>query len=259
MNIRQKTQKLEPWVMPVTIVCLFFGGLIAMLINSTNQDTKRSDANPLSAIISSQNDIRELRNAQKELEKAYKEKSEQYDSLINDLAKRTSASDQLIEELTSLRIKAGVIAIQGPGIIISIDDTNIIKPKITGDNAAPYLTHDIDILMLVNEMRAAGAEAIEINNERIAYNSAIRCVGPSIKVNDKPISAPFIIKAIGKPEELLGAANLPFGVLDGLRPLGMKIDVKKRDLIKIDALNKPQAIDYAKPSPETNDTTGSNQ
>ncbi len=259
MNLRPKTQKLQPWVMPVTLVCLCFGGLIAMLINSSNQDNRNNDANPLTAIISAQNDIRDLRNSLKESEKAYKEKSEQYDSLINDLAKRTSTSNKLVEELTLLRIKAGVVAIQGPGIIITIDDTTTIRPKITGDNAAPYLTHDIDILMLVNELRAAGAEAIEINSERMAYNSAIRCVGPVIQINGKPVGSPFIIKAIGKPEELLGAANLPFGVLDGLRPLGIKIDVKKRDLIKIDALNKPQSIDYAKPIPESTDTTGGNQ
>jgi uncharacterized protein YlxW (UPF0749 family) len=244
--------------LPVTIVCLCFGGLTAMLVNSTNQDNNTNDANPMRAIITLQKENDRLRGEQKELEKAYKEKSEQYDSLINDLATRTSASDQLIAELTTLRIKAGVITIQGPGIIISIDDTTTIKPKITGDNAAPYLTHDIDILMLVNELRAAGAEAIEINSERVAFNSAIRCVGPVIQVNGKPVSSPFIIKAIGKPDELLGAANLPFGVLDGLRPLGIKIDVKKRDNIKIDALNKPQSIDFAKPVPEKSEIPGGN-
>ncbi len=259
MNIKQRTQKLEPWVMPVTIVCLFFGGLIAMLINSTNQDNNTNDANPIKTMISFRKENEKLRGELETKDQQYKEKSKEYDSLINDVALKTSASDKLIKELTTLRIKAGIIAIEGPGIIITIDDTNTIKPKITGDNAAPYLTHDIDILMLVNEMRAAGAEAIEINNERLAYNSAIRCVGPVIQVNGKPVSTPFIIKAIGKPEELLGAANLPFGVLDGLRPLGIKIDVKKRDLIKIDALNTPQSIDYAKPAPEINDKNGDNQ
>jgi hypothetical protein len=39
----------------------------------------------------------------------------------------------------------------------------------------------------------------------------------------------------------------------------MKIDVKKRDLIKIDAFNKPQSIDFAKPVPDTNEQPGGNQ
>lgn len=75
------------------------------------------------------------------------------------------------------------------------DSGKILEP---GVNPNLYLVHDEDILKVVNELRAAGAEAISINGQRLIANSEIICSGPTIRVNRRPLAPPFVIKALIK-------------------------------------------------------------
>jgi len=73
-----------------------------------------------------------------------------------------------------------------------------------------------DLLKLVNELNAAGAEAIAINDERIIATTEIRNAGNYIVINTNRYSAPFEIKAIGNPDTLEAALKLLGGVADDL-------------------------------------------
>ena len=261
MKVHMK--RMEPWVIPVTVVSLVLGMLIAVLLRSKLDEYSDSDtSNPIQAIITLQMDNRKLQHDQETLQDQYQKLQKNYEDIITKVASNRNAGNQLVAELNSLRIRAGLIPVQGPGVVITIDDTksNTLSGNITAENAAPLLTHDIDLMMLVNELRAAGAEAVEINGERIVGSTAIRCVGPSILVNDHKISNPFVVKAIGKADVLSGAVTLPDGVLDGLKSMGIIVGVSKRDLIDIAAIKAPPAIEVAKPAPETPtpETTGGN-
>jgi uncharacterized protein YlxW (UPF0749 family) len=77
-----------------------------------------------------------------------------------------------------------------------------------------YVIHDADILNIVNELRAAGAEAISINDERVTATSNIRCGGPTINIDGKRHAVPFVIKAIGNPRTLEAGATAPSGYID---------------------------------------------
>jgi uncharacterized protein YlxW (UPF0749 family) len=59
----------------------------------------------------------------------------------------------------------------------------------------------------VNDLKAAGAEAIEINGKRITNLSEVVCAGPLIRVNNEVIPAPFVIVAIGDMDELYEAVT----------------------------------------------------
>ena len=50
------------------------------------------------------------------------------------------------------------------------------------ENPNLYIIHDDDLLRVINELRAAGAEGIAINGERIVAMSEIRCAGPTLSV-----------------------------------------------------------------------------
>ena len=65
--------------------------------------------------------------------------------------------------------------------------------------------HDIYLNEIVNTLRAAGAQAIAVNGERIVSMSETLCLGPSIRVNGTKLFAPYHIEAIGNPQELLAA------------------------------------------------------
>ena len=86
-----------------------------------------------------------------------------------------------------VRQRAGLVAMEGPGVVVTIDDSKI-KSK-AGDNQNLYIIHDDDLLRVINELRAAGAEVISINGQRLIATSEIRCAGPTLAVN-KVRSAP---------------------------------------------------------------------
>ncbi len=146
---------------------------------------------------------------------------------------------QLQHDINDLRLRVGVTSVEGPGIVITLDDTKAGKanramhPTV---NPSALLIHDVDLMTLVNELREAGAEAIAINDQRVAGSTAIRSVGPVIHVNGRPVSTPFVIRAIGKTDVLYGAMNLPYGLIDQLRPLGINISMVKKEKITIPAI-----------------------
>lgn len=116
----------------------------------------------------------------------------------------------LQKQLDDLKVLAGLIPLTGPGIIITLDDNNAGAQAAKTSSPATYnpenyIIHDKNILYLVNELKAAGAEGIAINDQRLVTSSDIRCVGTVILVNSTRLAPPYEIKAIGDPEKLEGA------------------------------------------------------
>lgn len=109
------------------------------------------------------------------------------------------------------------------------------------------MVHDEDLLKIVNELRAGGAEAISINDQRIIAISEIRCVGPTININSTRYAPPYVIKAIGNPETLQAALNLKGGIVDTLKFYGIKIDIQTSNNIVVPKYSDPIRFFYAKP------------
>jgi uncharacterized protein YlxW (UPF0749 family) len=170
--------------------------------------------------------------------------------MIDSLAQGEQNIKLVSDELNSLRLRAGTTPVEGRGIVITIDDSKMARKELPMISDSAILTHDVDLLMLVNELRAAGAEAIAINDQRVVAGTAIRCVGPVINVNNHQVGAPFVIKAVGKPDNLAGAMNLPFGVLDQLKQLGIQASVVKREKIRLPAIGVLMPYEESKVAPE---------
>ncbi|MHB9024367.1 MAG: DUF881 domain-containing protein [Armatimonadota bacterium] len=243
MKMHVPLEKPQPWVLPVTLVCLALGALIALLmISSTKQEIDPNSMRPEQLALLFAQAKKENDTLQDEIGKL----RGQIDSLINATASEQKQKEALMKEINYLRMRGGSTAVEGPGIVITLDDTDMIKPNRADVNANAYLTHDVDLLLLVNELRSAGAEAIAVNDQRVVGSSAIRCVGPAIRINDHQIAPPFVIEAIGKADTLYGAVNLPFGVLDQLKPLGIHIEVVKREVIRVPALTVLPPLEVGK-------------
>lgn len=254
MKMQAMLGKPQPWVLPVTFVCLALGALIALMLKVSlpESDIDLKNARPEEM----RSRILTLQAEKNELEEENRKLRRDKDEMMNSLADSTENMKVFKDELDSLRIRAGTTAVEGRGIIITIDDSKTSRPDLAGVDPAAVLTHDTDLLMLVNELRAAGAEAIAINDQRVVFSSAIRCVGPVIHVNNHPIAAPFTISAIGKPETLAGAVNLPFGVLDSLKQLGIKATVVKRDKIHLPAVSVLPPFEETKVVPDAPKQSG---
>lgn len=128
----------------------------------------------------------------------------------------------LREELQKARIMAGLVDLKGPGIILTLNDSK--KSRQSGDDPAAFIIHDDDILKVVNELAAAGAEAIAINGQRLVGTSEIRCAGPTISINNTRTAPPIEIKAIGDPQTLEASLMMRGGIIEALAFWG--IDVK---------------------------------
>ncbi len=107
---------------------------------------------------------------------------------------------QLTVDLDRLRTLGGLTAVTGPGIVVAVRD----NPRTLGRGEDPNdaLVHYTDLRAIVNDLFAAGAEAIAINEERFTVTSALMCVGTTVLLNGKRLAPPFRIEAIGDPELL---------------------------------------------------------
>lgn len=135
----------------------------------------------------------------------------EYEKVLEDDNK--SVDELLKEELDHYKMLGGYSSVLGPGITISISDSNRELEKNQDPN--DLLVHDIDILRLVNDLKKSGAEAISINGERILSSTSIRCSGATITINTTAYGQPFIIKAIGNTQTLKAAVISPdsYGIL----------------------------------------------
>ncbi len=133
---------------------------------------------------------------------------------IDEATKNNSELEEAQKEIKEGNKMIGLTDVKGPGVTITLTDSKIDPETVLNPNA--LLLHDMDILSIVNELRNTGAEAISINDQRVITTTSIKCGGAIININGERIGAPFIIKAIGLPENL---ANLdrPGGYLDNLR------------------------------------------
>ncbi|MGO0062060.1 DUF881 domain-containing protein [Brevibacillus fluminis] len=147
------------------------------------------------------------------------------------MAKRQSAAADILSQLEAARMMAGVVPVQGPGLVVTMKDN---QNAASSRDISNFIVHEQDVRLVVNELRAAGAEAISINGQRLVANSAIRCVGPTIIVNGIKSAAPFVITAIGDPSTLDNALNLPGGVLQTLDEF-VHIEVAKKDMVQLPA------------------------
>jgi uncharacterized protein YlxW (UPF0749 family) len=111
------------------------------------------------------------------------------DTLRADVDLLESVADARSPANVRLHVAVGDVAVHGPGIVVQLD------PEATEID-------DTSIQGIVNELWAAGAEAVSLNDQRIAALTSIGEGGGVLKVNFKSVGAPFVFKAIGDPQSL---------------------------------------------------------
>lgn len=165
----------------------------------------------------------DLQKAESTLEKQRKKASE------ND-----GEAEKLQEELKINNTLLGLTDVSGKGVTITLKDNPTSDKAL---NVSLYLVHDADLRQVVYELKNAGAEAISINDQRVINNTSITCDGNVVQINGEKLSSPFIIKAIGSPENLLGAYQRPGGYIESLNNTGIPTDIKKSNNITIPKYN----------------------
>ncbi|MER7569578.1 DUF881 domain-containing protein [Streptomyces sp. NPDC048523] len=159
----------------------------------------------------------------------------QRDELENSSDQAEEARKQTVEKERQLGILAGTVAAQGPGITMTIEDT---KGTVEADM----------LLDAIQELRAAGAEAIQVNGVRVVAGTYLSDSDKSVSVDGNKITAPFRFKVIGNPQDLEPALNIPGGVVQTLEKEQATVAVERSDKIVVDALRAVKRPDYARSS-----------
>ncbi len=219
-------------VIPMTAVCVVLGAIIGIQFKTVKNQPKVVDIQRVSELTTELKSVSDEKDALYERLMESQNKVREYEEAQSDVSE---AVKLLNDELEKTRMLAGMVGMKGRGVIVTMNDSSGNKNPNVDKNA--YLVHAEDILSVLNELNVAGAEAVEINGQRIVSTSAVRCAGSVVNVNGVRIASPFKITAIGDPNTLESALNMSGGVVDSLAPWGIEISIKKSDNVKVSGYN----------------------
>lgn len=141
--------------------------------------------------------------------------------------------------LTALSIQVGTVPATGPGVVLTVADP------------ASGVGSEV-MLDMLQELRAAGAEAIEVQGGsgppiRIGVNSWVSGTPGKLQLDGQPLAAPYTVTAIGDPPTLAAALNIPGGVVDTVARSGGRVGVEQKDQVTVAALREEKPRQYAQP------------
>lgn len=167
---------------------------------------------------------------------------EELEKTRNNVASNDEQLRSLEEQIKKYNTLLGASQVTGPGVTITVADA-VVQDSLL--SLIDPIVHDVDILEIVNELKNAGAEAIDVNGQRITANTSISCDGNVIVVNGEKISSPFIINAIGLPERM-ATLNRPGGYLSKMEESYIKTTFNKSEKITIQKYIGGTSFKYAK-------------
>jgi uncharacterized protein YlxW (UPF0749 family) len=199
----------SPWRVGVPLVCLLAGLLLGATHGvSRGGEIRRSDAPRLVDLV---------RMEQSEVDRLNAER----DQLANTIdATHGRSSDTalaaMLRRSDELAGDAGLDPVHGPGLIVTLNDAQRDANGRFPRDASPddLVVHQQDIQAVLNALWSAGAEAIQMQDQRIIATSAPRCVGNTLLLNGRTYSPPYTITAIGDATAMQAAlAAAPLVIL----------------------------------------------
>jgi len=170
-----------------------------------------------------------------EVQKKYEETRKTLKKYKEETNSDEKAKENLEEELEKLKMVLGKTDVQGKGIIITLQEGEYSEEIISAD----------DLLIIVNNLRDSGAEAISINDQRIVNKTDFSLIRETfIKINGKRIGAPYVIKAIGNPDYLKSALVGTGGYQESLQALGHEMKIEEKNKVEIKKYDGDMSTKY---------------
>lgn len=185
-------------------------------------------------------------------------------SRVEELSEEASALDDEVSRLgeqvdvdvprrdPELRARESVVTgswpAAGQGVSVALEDAPISaldNPDVRPDH---LVVHQQDVQHVINALWAGGAESMTLQGERVTSTSAFRCSGNILLLHGKVFSPPYVIEAIGDPEDLRAALDASPGVAvyrQYVDWIGLGYAVEQHDLIEMPAYTGGQELRYA--------------
>ena len=186
------------------ILCTLLGFIIALQIKSVKGEYLYV---PLQVIHDYKLALQTEKKEMEQLQNAIEDKNKRIKAYEQIKDKGGQLKDSMEEELKELKLVGGFVDVEGPGIVVVLNDGT--RELYEGENPNNVLIHDADVLNILNDLKEAGADAVSINGQRVMSFSEISCAGYTIRINGQVFGQPFIIRAIGDPKTLEAALVAP--------------------------------------------------
>jgi uncharacterized protein YlxW (UPF0749 family) len=208
------------------VLALALGLGLTIQIRASNADEPYSGASE-EDLVAVLNDVE---GNEERLRDQIADSREALEQLTDDRSESDSALDQAEQRAEAIGILTGRLAAEGPGVRLSISD--------------PDEQIDASLLLeAVQELRGAGAEAIEVNGVRVIVSTAFVDTTAGIQVEGAILTEPYTVLAIGLPEDMDEALSVPGGVLRDAERAGATAGVTTLDTVTVDALVGDPAVD----------------
>lgn len=242
------TARRTTWRFGVPVVCLLAGLLLATTHDlSGGDDIRRSDAPRLVDLV---------RQTQESVDRLSLER----DLLSNDIDTRHGGSPGADAALTAitkrsaaLAVDAGLEPMRGPGLVVTLNDAQRDAEGRFPRDASPddLVVHQQDIDAVLNALWSAGAEGIQMQDQRIIGTSAPRCVGNTLLLNGRTYSPPYVITAVGDAAAMqaaLAAAPLVNLYRQYVVRFGLGYTEEPRARVELVGHSEPIRMKYAEPA-----------
>jgi uncharacterized protein YlxW (UPF0749 family) len=233
------------WRLGVPVVCVLAGVLLATTHGvSGGSEIRRSDSPRLVDLV-------------REAQRAVDRLSAQRDALATQVeaaragpAANDSKVAALLRKATPLAVDAGLAPMRGPGLVVTLTDAQRDVNGRFPRDASPddLVVHQQDIQAVLNALWSGGAEAVQMQGQRIIATSAPRCIGNTLLLNGRTYSPPYTVTAIGdvpRMQAALSAAPLVTLYRQYVVRFGLGYTEQPRAAVDVVGYTEPVAMHYA--------------
>jgi uncharacterized protein YlxW (UPF0749 family) len=235
----------SPWRLGVPLVCLLAGLLLAATHGvSGGAEIRRSDAPRLVDLV---------REAQASVNRLSAQRDELANKLDSMHGRSTNAAlAAMLRRSAELAGDAGMDAVHGPGLVVTLEDAKRDANGRFPRDASPddLVVHQQDIQAVLNALWSAGAEAIQMQDQRIIATSVPRCVGNTLLLNGRTYSPPYTITAIGDAAAMqagLAAAPLVTLYKQYVVRFGLGYGEEVKSDVQVAGFSEPVRMHFAQP------------
>ena len=165
--------------------------------------------------------------------------------LVSAAGSREAGAAARERELSRATLTAGLVAVRGPGLQVTLDDS-LLEEAPSGD-VNDLVIHSQDVQAVVNAVWRAGAEAVSINGQRLVGTSAVLCVGNTLLLNGTVHSPPYVISAAAATRDRFEEDPLVRRLRQDASAYGIRVAVRTLDALEVPAYRGSTALRYARP------------
>ncbi|MGB3483445.1 MAG: DUF881 domain-containing protein [Mycobacterium sp.] len=216
------------------LLCLVLGVAIATQVRQTESGDSLESARPADLLVL----LDSLQQREAALNTEVAELQRTLATLQASGNSDEAAIDNARARLAALSILIGTVGATGPGVVVTIDDP--------ARGVAPETMLDV-----INELRAAGAEAMEIRAAagavRVGVDTWVVGSPAALAIDDQVLAPPYSVLAIGDPPTLAAAMNIPGGAVDSVERVGGTMTIQQSERVDVTTLRQPKPRQYAQP------------